>query len=123
MSDDQAESSQGLARWLKRLTHIGAEPRDREELLELFEQARERGLFDADAEEMLNGVLEVADMQVRDIMVPRPHMVIVERDARPEVLLPVILDSGHSRFPVIGDDRDEIDQRFEFTSGNNGPQK
>jgi magnesium and cobalt transporter len=109
MPDDQAESSQGLARWLKRLTHvIGAEPRDREELLQLFELARERGLFDADAEEMLNGVLEVADMQVRDIMVPRPHMVVVERDARPEALLPVILDSGHSRFPVIGEDRDEV---------------
>jgi magnesium and cobalt transporter len=109
MADEQGESSPGLGRWLKRLTHaIGAEPRDREELLELFEQARQRGLFDADAEEMLNGVLAVADMQVRDIMVPRPHMVVVERDARPEALLPVILDSGHSRFPVIGDDRDEI---------------
>jgi magnesium and cobalt transporter len=109
MTDDHAESSQGLGRWLKRLTHaIGTEPRDREELLELFEQARERGLFDADAEEMLSGVLDVAEMQVRDIMVPRPHMVVVERDASPEALLPVILDSGHSRFPVIGDDRDEI---------------
>ena len=109
MSDDQPESGQGLGRWLKRLTHaMGAEPRDREELLELFEQARERGLFDADAEEMLSGVLDVAEMQVRDIMVPRPHMVVVERDASPESLLPVIIDSGHSRFPVIGEDRDEI---------------
>ena len=109
MSDDQTDSSQGIARWLKRLTHaIGAEPRDREELLELFDQARQRGLFDADAEEMLNGVLDVADMQVRDIMVPRSHMVVVERDASPEALLPVIIESGHSRFPVIGDDRDEI---------------
>jgi hemolysin (HlyC) family protein len=109
MSTDQSESSQGLGRWLKRLTHaMAGEPRDREELVELFEQARQRGLFDADAEEMLSGVLDVAEMQVRDIMVPRPHMVVVERDASPEALLPVILDSGHSRFPVIGDDRDEI---------------
>ena len=109
MSDDQSESNQGLGRWLKRITHaMGAEPRDREELLELFEQARERGLFDADAEEMLSGVLDVAEMQVRDIMVPRPHMVVVERDARPEALLPVIIESGHSRYPVIGEDRDEI---------------
>jgi magnesium and cobalt transporter len=109
MSDDQPESNQGLGRWLKRLTHaMGAEPRDREELLELFEQARERGLFDADAEEMLSGVLDVAEMQVRDIMVPRPHMVVLERDARPEALLPVIIESGHSRYPVIGEDRDEI---------------
>jgi magnesium and cobalt transporter len=111
MSDDQTDSSNspGLARWLKRITHaIGAEPRDREELLELFDQARQRGLFDADAEEMLNGVLAVADMQVRDIMVPRSHMVVVERDASPEALLPIIIESGHSRFPVIGDNRDEI---------------
>jgi len=109
MSDDQSESNQGLGRWLKRITHaMGAEPRDREELLELFEQARERGLFDADAEEMLSGVLDVAEMQVRDIMVPRPHMVVIERDARPEALLPVIIESGHSRYPVIGEDRDEI---------------
>ena len=108
MSDDHTEDTQ-ITRWLKRLTHaIGTEPRDREELLELFEQARQRGLFDADAEEMLSGVLDVAEMQVRDIMVPRPHMVVVERDASPEALLPVIIDSGHSRFPVIGDDRDEI---------------
>jgi len=108
MSDGHTEDTQ-ITRWLKRLTHaIGTEPRDREELLELFEQARQRGLFDADAEEMLSGVLDVAEMQVRDIMVPRPHMVVVERDAIPEALLPVILDSGHSRFPVIGDDRDEI---------------
>src|SRR4030095_13103694 len=108
MSDDHTEDTQ-ITRWIKRLTHaIGTEPRDREELLELFEQARQRGLFDADAEEMLSGVLDVAEMPGRGLMAPRPHRGVVERAASPEALLPVIIDSGHSRFPVIGDDRDEI---------------
>jgi magnesium and cobalt transporter len=57
---------------------------------------------------MLEGVLETAELQVRDVMVPRSQMVILERDATPEEILPVVIESGHSRFPVIGDDRDKI---------------
>jgi magnesium and cobalt transporter len=57
---------------------------------------------------MLQGVLQVADTQVRDIMVPRSHMVVVSKDQTPEEILKVIGDSNHSRFPVIGDDRDEV---------------
>jgi magnesium and cobalt transporter len=53
-------------------------------------------------------VLEVSEMQVRDIMVPRSQMVVVNRDDRPETILPVVIESGHSRFPVIGEDRDEV---------------
>jgi magnesium and cobalt transporter len=65
-------------------------------------------LFDGDALVMLEGVLAVADMQVRDIMVPRSQMVFVERDASPERLVEMAVESGHSRFPVIGEDRDQI---------------
>ncbi len=104
-------SSNGSGRpgWLKRLAQVlGAEPRDRQTLVEILEAAQQRGLYDADALGMLQGVLEVSEMQARDIMIPRPHMVVVERDARPEELLPIIVDSGHSRFPVIGEDRDEV---------------
>jgi len=57
---------------------------------------------------MLEGVLAVADMQVRDIMVPRSQMVFVERDEPPEKLVESVVESGHSRFPVIGEDRDQI---------------
>ena len=57
---------------------------------------------------MLQGVLEVADTQVRDIMVPRSHMVVVAKDQTPDEVLKVITESNHSRFPVIGDDRDEV---------------
>ncbi|MBX3702431.1 MAG: CBS domain-containing protein [Steroidobacteraceae bacterium] len=70
--------------------------------------SRQGGVLDAEALAMIEGVLRVADLQVRDIMVPRSQMVVLERDARPEQLLPVVVESGHSRFPVIGDDRDQV---------------
>ncbi len=84
------------------------EPRDLAELIEHLREASERGLFDGDALVMLEGVLAVADMQVRDIMVPRSQMVFVERDESPEKLVELVVESGHSRFPVIGEDRDQI---------------
>jgi magnesium and cobalt transporter len=96
-------------RWLKRITQsMSGEPRDLAELVENLREASERGLFDGDALVMLEGVLAVADMQVRDIMVPRSQMVFVERDESPEKLVELVIESGHSRFPVIGEDRDQI---------------
>lgn len=96
-------------RWLKRITQsLSGEPQDRTELVELLREASERGLLDTDALTMLEGVLEVADLQVRDIMVPRVQMVFVRRDDQPESILPAVIESGHSRFPVMDDDRDDI---------------
>src|ERR1700690_1555130 len=96
-------------RWLKRITQsMSGEPRDLAELIEDLREASERGLFNGDALVMLEGVLAVADMQVRDIMVPRSQMVFVERDEPPEKLVQLVVESGHSRFPVIGEDRDQI---------------
>jgi magnesium and cobalt transporter len=95
--------------WLKRLTQsLSAEPQDRAELLTLLRESAERGLVDADALEMLEGVLAVTDMQVRDIMVPRVQMVSVRRDDPPTRILPAVIESGHSRFPVMDADRDDI---------------
>lgn len=111
MSDDKPPSTPGPAptSWLKRLSRrLANGPRDQNELLEVLHLSRERDLFDRDAHRMLRGVLEVADTQVRDVMIPRPHMVVLERAANPQVLLETIIESGHSRFPVIGDDRDEV---------------
>jgi len=93
-------------KWLRRL--IKEEPRDRAELIELLRTMARRGVLGADAFAMIEGVLGVADLQVRDIMVPRSQMVVLERESAPEPLLPVIIESGHSRFPVIGDDRDQV---------------
>jgi magnesium and cobalt transporter len=96
-------------KWLKRLTQtFAAEPQDRKQLLEILREARTRGLLDADALPMLEGVLEVSDLQVRDIMVPRAQMVFVRRDDPASRLLPTVVESGHSRFPVMDEDRDDI---------------
>ncbi|NIR61283.1 MAG: HlyC/CorC family transporter [Gammaproteobacteria bacterium] len=95
--------------WLGRLGQaLLGEPRDREQLVALLRDAQRRELLDSDALGMIEGVLQVAEMQVRDIMIPRSQMVVVERDTPPDELLPVIVQSGHSRFPVIGENRDEV---------------
>ena len=78
------------------------------ELTDDLREAGGRGLIDADALTMIEGVLGVADLQVRDIMVPRSQMVVLDRNDTPEKVLPVIVESGHSRFPVIGEDRDQV---------------
>jgi len=93
-------------KWLRRLIKEG--PGDRAELIEILRDAARRGVLGADALAMIEGVLGVADLQVRDIMVPRSQMVVLERDSAPGQLLPVLIESGHSRFPVIGDDRDQV---------------
>jgi magnesium and cobalt transporter len=92
--------------WLRRFMREG--PRDRAELIDMLRAAARGAVIDADALSMIQGVLRVADLQVRDIMVPRSQMVVLERDAGPQSLLPSVVESGHSRFPVIGDDRDQV---------------
>jgi len=96
-------------RWLRRLKQgLAAEPQDREELFAVLRDAGERGLVDSDALSMIEGVLEVSEAQVRDIMVPRAQMVFVRRHERAAVILPKVVESGHSRFPVMDEDRDDI---------------
>ncbi|MBS0578363.1 MAG: CBS domain-containing protein [Proteobacteria bacterium] len=95
-------------RWLKRLTQGLAEPQDREQLLAVLREASGRGLVDADALSMLEGVLEVGDLKVRDIMVPRAQMVFVRRSDPVARIVPVVVESGHSRVPVMDEDRDDI---------------
>jgi magnesium and cobalt transporter len=95
-------------RWLKRITQSLGEPQDRDDLVEILRAANERGVIDDDACTMLEGVLEVSDLQVRDIMVPRAQMVSIRRDDPPARILPAVVESGHSRFPVMDEDRDDI---------------
>jgi magnesium and cobalt transporter len=96
-------------RWLKRITQtFSGEPQDRAELLAVLREAGEKGLVDAEALTMLEGVLEVSDLQVRDIMVPRAQMVCVRRDDPSATIMPAVVESGHSRFPVMDADRDDI---------------
>jgi magnesium and cobalt transporter len=103
------QTTGNTGRWLKRFTKsMAGEPRDLAALVDFLREASGRGLFDGDALVMLEGVLAVADMQVRDIMVPRSQMVFVERDESAARLVELVIESGHSRFPVIGEDRDQI---------------
>ncbi|MBI5447296.1 MAG: CBS domain-containing protein [Gammaproteobacteria bacterium] len=95
--------------WLERLSHaLLREPQDREQLINLLHDAQERDLLDASSLKMIEGVLQISEQQVRDIMVPRAEMVVIEQDQSFNDILPVVIESGHSRFPVIGDNRDEI---------------
>ncbi|MCX7056647.1 MAG: CBS domain-containing protein [Proteobacteria bacterium] len=95
--------------WLQRLLQqLSGEPQDRDAFVEDMRDAGERGLVDEDSLEMLEGVIAVGEMQARDIMVPRSQMTVVDRDDPSEKLLPVVIESGHSRFPVIGEDRDQV---------------
>lgn len=109
MSEDQPSNGLGSRSWFNRLSQaLSGEPQDREQLIEVLHDAERRNLFDAEALSMIEGVLQVSDMQVRDIMVPRAQMVVVESDDSPEEFVSTVTESGHSRFPVIGDNRDEV---------------
>lgn len=110
MSDDEPPAQPAQSRsWIERLgLAFAGEPRNRDELTTLLRDASNNQLFDADALAMLEGALHVADMQVREVMVPRSHMVVIEKDMRLEDVLPTIINSGHSRFPVIDDSRDDV---------------
>ncbi len=85
---------------------IKGEPLSRDDIHDLLQE--DEGVFEPEEKEMLSGVLEVAETQVREVMIPRSQMVVIERDQSLEEMLEVIIASGHSRFPVIGEDRDEI---------------
>ena len=84
------------------------EPEDREELLQLLHGAFERKLLDADALSMIEGVMSVSEMTVRDIMIPRAQMDVVSQDDSPEEFIPLVLETKHSRFPVVGENKDDV---------------
>jgi len=110
MSDDTHSSGDtGVSGWWQRLVQGRAgEAKTRDDIAEFLQGFLDRGIIGEDEFAMLQGVLEVADTQVRDIMVPRSQMVVVEKDQTGQEVLKVITESNHSRFPVIGDDRDEV---------------
>ena len=95
--------------WLERLSQVlGSEPSSRSELIDLLRASQERELIDADALKIIEGALTVADKQVREIMIPRSQVVFIKFEQKPSEFLPVVIGSGHSRFPVIGEGEDEI---------------
>ena len=87
---------------------IARKPEDRDELIEVLRASHQRALIDADALAMIEGVLQVSEMQVRDIMVPRSRMDVIDIRESPDQFIPVVMQTGHSRFPVIGDNKDDV---------------
>ena len=95
--------------WLSRLgLALLGKSMEREDMINILRTAEERDLIGHDALDMIEGVFQVSTMQVRDIMVPRSQMVVLERDVSPEECLPVMNEHGYSRYPVIKDDRDNV---------------
>ena len=109
MSEDQSSNGSGKKSWVEKIgAAFSHQPRNRDELLPILKAACEHGILDDDALAMMEGALEVSETQVRDAMIPRSQMVVVSIDSPLEEFLPRIVESGHSRFPVIGEDKDEV---------------
>lgn len=110
MNDDGPSSNGASSRsWLEKLGRaFGGEPRTRDDLKELLRDVTATGLIEGDTLAMMEGALEVDELQVRDVMVPRSQMVVIPEQAELADILPLIIESGHSRFPVVGEDKDEI---------------
>jgi magnesium and cobalt transporter len=110
MSDDKPPSSSShRKRWVDRISQLfSGEPQDLEDLLEILREAKTNRLLDTDALTMIEGVLQVNQMRVRDIMIPRVQMVVVPNDAELETILPLVTEFSHSRYPVIDGDRSKV---------------
>ena len=107
--DDSSGKAGAKPTLLERLSaFLTREPEDREELLELLHGAFEHKLLDADALSMIEGVLSVSEMTVRDIMIPRSQMDVVSQEDAPPEFFPLVLETRHSRFPVIGENKDDV---------------
>ncbi|SFN50172.1 CNNM family magnesium/cobalt transport protein CorC [Xenorhabdus japonica] len=113
MSDDHPSSSdslgpkKGFFALLNQLFH--GEPKNRDDLVELIRDSEQNDLIDPDTREMLEGVMDIADQRVRDIMIPRSQIVTLKRNQSLDECLDVIIESAHSRFPVISEDKDHIE--------------
>jgi len=110
MSDDQPPSTTApRKRWVEKLSQIfSGEPEDVDDLLEVLREAKENHVLDTEALTMIEGVLQVSQMRVRDIMIPRVQMVVVPKDAELETIFPLVIEFCHSRYPVIDGDRSKI---------------
>jgi magnesium and cobalt transporter len=108
MSDDYPPSTPQKS-WLEKISHLlTGEPQDLDDLLELLREAKSRNLLDTDALSMIEGVLQVSQMRVRDIMIPRVQMIVLPKDSTLEAILPLVIESGHSRYPVIDGDKSKV---------------
>ncbi|MEX0447835.1 CNNM family magnesium/cobalt transport protein CorC [Xenorhabdus sp. SGI246] len=106
-SNDSPSPKKGFFALLNQIFH--GEPKNRNDLVELIRDSEQNDLIDPDTREMLEGVMDIADQRVRDIMIPRSQIVTLKRNQSLDECLDVIIDSAHSRFPVISEDKDNIE--------------
>ena len=107
MSEDRSSNEQKS--WFNRLTQAFAhEPKNRKELLEVLREAHQNKLLDSEALAIVEGAIQVADLQVRDIMVPRSQMMSIKANQSPKEFLPAIIEAAHSRYPVVGESLDDV---------------
>ena len=109
MSDDRSGSDNADRSWIDKIALLfNSEPRNRRDLEDVLTLAVENEVIDQDAHSIMEGAMQVSDMQARDIMIPRSQMVYIKADSTLEDILPRIIHSAHSRYPVIGDSPDVI---------------
>jgi magnesium and cobalt transporter len=113
MSEEQPSDSENETKvqrsWFERLGQVlQGELKDREQLTTALNEAHKNNVIDHEAFSMIDGALQVAEMQARDIMIPRSQMIVLEMDPSEEELLNTVVVSAHSRFPVVGDSKDEV---------------
>ncbi len=113
MTEDQSRKdsdAENQKSWLSKLANLFTdEPQNRDDLLQILQEAFNNDLLDIDALNMMKGALKVSELQVRQVMVPRAQMVVIPLTSDIEDVLPIIVNSGHSRFPVVGEDKDELE--------------
>jgi magnesium and cobalt transporter len=109
MNDDRTGSDNGERSWIDKITLLfSSEPRNRDDLEDVLSIAAENEVIDEDARSIMEGAMQVSDMQARDIMIPRAQMVVIKSDNTLEEILPQIIRSAHSRYPVVGESTDDI---------------
>lgn len=112
MSDDTPDSQKNNSQpksWLERISQaFSDQPETLRDIMEILREAEDRNILDADSLSIIEGAMQVTDMQVREVMIPRSQMITVKSGLEPEEYIDNIIESAHSRFPVLGDSTDDV---------------
>jgi len=109
MSDDRSPHEPGDKTWLEKIANaFSPEPKTRNDVVDVLKVAKDNDIIDAEALSIIEGAMEVSDLQVHEVMIPRSQMVVIKASSSPQEFLPTVIQSGHSRFPVVGDTIDDV---------------
>lgn len=109
MSEGRSSHDPSDKSWIEKIAQaFSGEPKTRGDLIEILNIAQQNEIIDSEAQSIIEGALDVSDQQVREVMIPRPQMVVVRAEDSPKTTLKNIIKAGHSRFPVVGETPDDI---------------